>query len=55
MKAIAGKRFTVAFRVTRSDNGAALTVGRMICDPSIQGKVLAHAEQFKLASRACHS
>jgi hypothetical protein len=45
--ATAGKRFTISFRVTRSDNGAALTVGRMICNPSIQGKVLPNAEQFK--------
>ena len=45
-KAAAGKRFTVAFPVTRSDNGAPLTTGKMICDPSVSGKVITHAESF---------
>jgi hypothetical protein len=45
-KAAAGKRFTVAFPVTRSDNGAPLTSGKMICDPSVSGKVITHAESF---------
>jgi hypothetical protein len=44
---VAGKRLTVSFRVTRSDTGAPLTAGRMICDPSVAGKVLPHAESFK--------
>jgi hypothetical protein len=43
----AGKRFTVSFKVTRSDTGAALTTGKMICDPSVAGQVLRHAESFK--------
>ncbi len=43
---LAGKRFTVAFKVTRSDTGAALTSGEMICDPSVFGKVIRHAESF---------
>lgn len=46
-KPLAGKRFTVSFKVTRSDTGARLTRGRMICDPSIVGKVLRHQESFK--------
>lgn len=46
-KAIAGKRFTVVFPVTRSDTGAPLTSGKMNCDPSVQGKVIRHAESFK--------
>lgn len=46
-KPIAGKQFTIVFPVTRSDNGAVLTKGTMICDPSVSGKVLRHAEQFK--------
>jgi hypothetical protein len=45
-KAVAGKHFTVTFPVTRSDNGAPLTSGKMICDPSIAGKVISHAESF---------
>jgi hypothetical protein len=45
-KAAAGKRFTVTFPVTRSDNGAPLTTGRMTCDPSVSGKVITHAESF---------
>lgn len=44
---IAGTRFTVSFKVTRSDTGAPLTAGRMICDPSVAGKVIRHAESFK--------
>jgi hypothetical protein len=43
----AGKRFTVSFAVTRSDNGEPLTSGRMICDPSVVGKTIRHAESFK--------
>jgi hypothetical protein len=46
-KAIAGQRLTVIFPVTRSDAGAPLTSGKMICDPSVQGKVITHAESFK--------
>ena len=44
--AVAGKRLTVTFPVTRSDNGAPLTSGKMICDPSVSGKVITHAESF---------
>jgi hypothetical protein len=46
-QAQAGKRFVVAFKVTRSDTGKALTTGRMICDPSVAGKVIRHAESFR--------
>ncbi len=44
---VAGKRFTVSFPVVRSDTGAPLTRGTMICDPSVNGKVITHAESFK--------
>jgi hypothetical protein len=44
--ATAGKRFVVTFPVQRSDNGAPLTTGKMICDPSLAGKVIRHSEQF---------
>ena len=44
---VAGKRFTVSFKVTRSDTGALLTTGKMICDPSVFGKVIQHQESFK--------
>ena len=46
-KPVAGKRFTYGIKVTRSDTGAPLTKGTMVCDPSIAGRVLPHAEQFK--------
>jgi hypothetical protein len=36
--------------VTRNDTGAALTTGKMICDPSVNGKVLSHTESFKGAT-----
>ena len=51
MRAVAGKRMTVVFPVTRSDTGKPLTTGKMVCDPSVAGKVLPHAESFK-AGRA---
>lgn len=41
-----GKRLTVRFPVTRSDDGQPLTDGRMVCDPSVKGKVVKHAESF---------
>lgn len=44
---IAGKRMTYTIQVKRSDTGAPLTTGKMICDPSVAGKVLPHTEQFK--------
>jgi hypothetical protein len=43
---LAGKRLSVSFKVTRSDTGAALTSGKMICDPSVAGQVIRHAESF---------
>lgn len=47
LAAVAGKSMTVTFLVRRSDNGAPMTTGTMICDPSVAGKVLRHAESFK--------
>ncbi|HLE98391.1 MAG TPA: hypothetical protein VI540_00740 [Gaiellaceae bacterium] len=46
-RAIAGKRLTVSFPVTRSDNGAPLTSGTMVCAPSVRGKVIGHDESFR--------
>ena len=46
-KLVAGKTVTVSFRVTRSDTGRLLTTGKMVCDPSVAGKVVRHAESFK--------
>lgn len=46
-KAIAGRRFTVVFRVTRSDTRKPLTGGTMTCAPSIRGKVIRHVESFR--------
>ena len=47
LAAVSGKRMSVTFPVTRSDNGQPLTRGRMICDPSVRGKVVQHTESFK--------
>jgi hypothetical protein len=44
-QAVAGKRFTVSVRVTDA-SGAALTRGKMICDPSVAGQVIRHSESF---------
>ena len=43
---VAGHRFAVVFRVTRSDSGALLRGGRMTCDPSVGGKVIPHSHTF---------
>jgi hypothetical protein len=43
---LAGKRFTVTFKVTRSDNGRPLRAGTMVCEPSSAGKVIPHVESF---------
>ena len=43
----AGKRFAVSFKVTRSDTGRALLRGTMICDPSVAGTMIKHAESFR--------
>lgn len=45
-KAVAGRRFTVSFPVTRNDTGAPLASGKMVCYPSVEGKVIPHAESF---------
>ena len=45
-KPVAGKSMTVVFPVSRSDTGAALVEGTMICDPSVAGTVVRHTERF---------
>jgi hypothetical protein len=42
----AGKALLVSFKINRSDTGAKLTSGKMICDPRIGTRMLKHAEQF---------
>ena len=44
---VAGKRVKYTIQVKRSDTGAPLRTGKMVCDPSVAGKVLPHTEQFK--------
>lgn len=50
---VAGKRFTVTFMVTLNSSGGGnvmmefVRAGKMICDPSIAGKVIRHSESFK--------
>ena len=44
---VAGRPFSASFHVTRSDTGEALKSGTMICDPSVAGTVIRHAESFK--------
>ena len=43
----AGKRLVFTLAVKRSDTGAPLSTGKMVCDPSIAGVVLKHSESFK--------
>ena len=44
---LAGRRFIVSFKVARSDTGAPLVRGRMICDPSVAGRTIQHVESFE--------
>lgn len=44
---LAGKRFVVSFKVTRSDNGKPVTKGQMICHPYVAKKVIRHSESFR--------
>jgi hypothetical protein len=43
---VPGAKVAVTFRVTRSDTHALLRSGTMMCDPSINGRVIKHAERF---------
>ena len=43
---VAGKKLVFTLAVKRSDTGAPLTEGTMVCDPSVAGKVIKHAESF---------
>jgi hypothetical protein len=43
----AGKRFTFSLPVTRSDTHARLLTGKLVCNPSVAGKRVRHAESFK--------
>lgn len=44
---LAGSNFVVAFKVSRSDTGGPLLRGKMVCDPSIAGRVIRHVESFR--------
>ena len=44
---LAGKRFNFILTVKRSDTGARLTGGRMVCDPTVAGRLIRHTESFK--------
>lgn len=46
-KPTAGRPLTVIFQVARSDDGRPLKSGTMVCDPSVGGKLVKHAEQFR--------
>lgn len=43
---VAGKRFTVAFPVTRSDTGARLARARLSCTTTVAGKVVPHRHAY---------
>jgi len=44
---VAGRRFTFAVKVTRSDSGALLTAGTLSCTPTIGQEPIGHAASFK--------
>src|SRR5438105_409495 len=41
-----GKRFTAAFKITRSDTRGRLTHGKVSCQVSVDGKAVAHTASF---------
>lgn len=43
---VAGKRFTVTFRVTRSDTGAPLAGASLACTTKVAGKVVPHVHAY---------
>lgn len=43
---VAGKRFTVSFPITRSDDGAPLTSATIGCTTKVAGKVVPHTHTF---------
>ena len=43
---VAGKRFTVFFRITRSDNGAAASTATVACTTSLAGRTITHRHAF---------
>ena len=43
---VAGKRFVVAFAISRSDNHQPLTAGKMTTYPAVNSTVIAHTESF---------
>jgi hypothetical protein len=45
--AVAGHPLAVSFKVTRSDTGAPVLRGQMMCDPAVAGKVIRHTESFR--------
>ena len=45
-KPVAGKKLVFTLAVKRSDTGAPLTTGTVICNPSVAGKLLKHSESF---------
>ena len=46
-QAVAGKRFTVSFKVTRSDTNARLATGTMTSELSVAGLKIPHAKSFR--------
>ena len=44
---LAGKRFTVSFKVRRSDTGRPLKAGKLSADPSVAGRIVPHTESFR--------
>ena len=46
-QAVAGKPLSISFRVTDRATSAPLLRGRLVCDPSVSGKTIPHAESFR--------
>jgi len=46
VRPVAGKRLTLSFRVTRSDDHKPLMSGKMVGAPSVAGKLVPHTESF---------
>src|SRR5262245_19485748 len=52
-QAVQGAKFSVAAKVTRSDNGRALAQGLLLCKPTAGTKALAHTQSFRAGVARC--
>lgn len=52
-QAVQGAHFSVSARITRSDNGRALTQGLLVCTPAAGGRAIAHTQSLRGGVARC--